>query len=320
MKGKHMNRQATRRISIPVTVCLTLLASCVSKPIEQDLASGDATVEIKYLDSVTMDIIDDTRTKRRKFYEMALNDPDKKYSQGKQGAIDRESTFAAAINANAQRDKSVLERYSAEGNRQLSALENSEELGEALLDHHKESMKQLDALNAERVKGAASQAEALQKKNEYAGLMFEHYLSALKEIDASIGKEIEKDEKRTLLNAEIGRKTTESNNAATSTEDKNRLKKEIEIATTEKNALGDSKTESLRGVRENLLDSAHLAGFSLPADKELLVNSAATNGKGTTVESTGTTSMKLLDGIISTTKTESTKAEEDKTGKEEVTT
>lgn len=195
MERKHMNRQATRRISISVTVCLSLLASCVAKPVEQDLASGDATVEIKYLDSVTMDIIDDTRTRRRKFYETALNDPDKKYSQGKQGAIDRESTFAAAINANAQRDKSVLERYSAEGSRQLSALENSEELGDETLEHNKKLISQTNDLNDAKVKAVESQAETLAELNkakvEAANTLVKEYQAELERISGEM-EELEK--------------------------------------------------------------------------------------------------------------------------------
>lgn len=195
MERKHMNRQATRRISISVTVCLSLLASCVAKPVEQDLASGDATVEIKYLDSVTMDIIDDTRTRRRKFYETALNDPDKKYSQGKQGAIDRESTFAAAINANAQRDQSVLERYSAEGNRQLSALENSEELGDETIEHNKKLISQTNDLNDAKVKAVESQAETLAELNkakvEAANTLVKEYQAELERISGEM-EELEK--------------------------------------------------------------------------------------------------------------------------------
>ncbi len=98
MKKQRVNRQIitrTGRVCLS-TACLMILASCAAKPIEQDLSSGDAVVEIKYLDGVTMDIIDDTRTKRREFYEDALKNRKEEYSQGKQGAIDRVSTFAAA--------------------------------------------------------------------------------------------------------------------------------------------------------------------------------------------------------------------------------
>lgn len=165
---KTLNRRSIHRFSLPITVCLTLIASCTGKPIEQDLASGDATVEIKYLDSMTVDIIDDIRMKRREFYKDALTNKNwkKEYPQGTQGAIDREATIAAAINANAQRDQSVLERYSAEGSRQLSALENSEELGNEVLEHNKKIISQTNQLNDAKVQAVESQAETLAELNK----------------------------------------------------------------------------------------------------------------------------------------------------------
>ena len=166
MASKHVNRQATRRISIPVTVCLTLLASCVGQPIEQDLSSGDAIVEIKYLDSMTVDIIDDIRVKRREFYDDALIHRKTEYAQGKQGAVDRQSTFAAAINANAQRDKSVLERYHAESDRQLSVIENSEELGDAVLTQNKKYIEQISTMNEYNLEERKSNLDARKALNE----------------------------------------------------------------------------------------------------------------------------------------------------------
>lgn len=162
MKKQRINQKRmtrTGRICFS-TACLMILASCAAKPIEQDLASGDATVEIKYLDSVTMDIVDDTRTKRRRFYEDALLNQKRDYSQETQGAVDRVSTFAAAVRANAQRDQSVLERYQADGDRQLSAIENSEEMNDELLEHNKKLIQQTNELNDTKVSAAKNQAEA----------------------------------------------------------------------------------------------------------------------------------------------------------------
>lgn len=62
------------------------------------------------------------------------------------------------LNANAQRDNSVLERYHADGDRQLSALENSEELGDELLTHNKDLIRQTGELNQAKVNAAESDA------------------------------------------------------------------------------------------------------------------------------------------------------------------
>ncbi|WPD22712.1 MAG: hypothetical protein SD837_21315 [Candidatus Electrothrix scaldis] len=180
------SHRRTRRFFLPATVCVALLAGCAASPVEQDLASGGATVEIKYLDSVTMDIIDDTRTKRQKFYNDALINRKRDYSQGKQGAVDRVSTIAAALNANLQRDQSVLERYQAEGSRQLSALENSEELGNETLEHNKKLISQTNQLNDAKVKALESEANTLAELNktkvEAVNTLIEEYQSEIKSI------------------------------------------------------------------------------------------------------------------------------------------
>lgn len=206
MKKQRINRQIitrTGRICFS-TACLMILASCAARPIAQDLPSGEGTVAIKYLDSVTIDIIDDIRMKRRGFYQEALDNHRTRYSQGTQGAVDRVSTFAAAINANAQRDKSVLERYHADGERQLSALENSEELGDALLDHNKELISQTGALNDAKVKVAESDAALTEGVNAATVEGYSAVISGYQSIIEENEKELEElKKKREELNREI---------------------------------------------------------------------------------------------------------------------
>ncbi len=285
MKKQRVNRQIitrTGRICFS-TACVMILASCAAKPIAQDLPSGDGTVAIKYLDSVTVDIIDDIRMKRRDFYQEALDNRRSRYSQGTQGAVDRVSTFAAAINANAQRDKSVLERYHADGDRQLSALENSEELGDALLDHNKELISQAGALNDAKVKVAESGAALTEGVNtatiEGYSTVISGYQSTIEENKKELA---DLKEEKEALDSEIA-----GLDAGEDKVSKNNELREIEAKIASINGPKGTLTEAINSL--NLLVSGRITATSL-AD-----NGLAPSGVNDPLTTTG---MKIMYDLI----------------------
>jgi hypothetical protein len=162
---------------------IILLAGCHTSPVTQDLIQGEGLVEIKYLDSMTVDVVDDVRVRRQDFYEDALENRKERYAQGLQGGIDRSSTLGVGVNVNAQRDKSLLERYQSASSQQISAIENSEELGESILEHEQQYLNQLNTLNQTRLD---AQQNLINARSGAMDKLIQEYQRALSEIPDEI--------------------------------------------------------------------------------------------------------------------------------------
>ncbi len=159
------------------------LAGCAPKPIIQDLPDGDGSVDFKYLDAVSVATLDELREKRREFYSDALNERELKYSQGRQGAIDRVSTFAAAIGVNAQRDEGVLERYQAANDLDVTGIENSKIVDTAKTNHTVNYIDELDGLNTAR---ANSEKNIYESQGKALSEVVDFLVSRVKGIEETI--------------------------------------------------------------------------------------------------------------------------------------
>ncbi len=171
--------------SLGVLFCVSviILTGCPAKPIKQDLpqASVEPAIDIKYLDAVGVDQVDDIRKKRLEFYEKALADRPTLYTQGVQGGIDRVSTFAAAIGVNAQTDEGVLERYQASTDYGTQAIQNNAELLESRIDHEKEVIANTNEINKAKVEAEIAITKA---KAEAFATQITYLKKRLEELDS----------------------------------------------------------------------------------------------------------------------------------------